>query len=349
MFIENPNKKESYSFRVKPDLLEKIKNYAKATKQTVPEILNDMIEEKVDGLHLTNDYLENTIDSTNIIGLPPLMDIYNNGQYKEFGLFFENNNRVFYEVKKIPNNIDIWTDTEGYTSKKRGVDHEGISFVLAPELITNPEYLETPELLFCCLVPVYFRVSIKKKSIQAKNISFNDALEKIRNSPNIELMDTFTANTTALKEIILKYSNSLNNASENPDGTYYSRGFIYSNKTELLNGLYSKLLMDLEVLATEINTDIVSHINEAVKRANTPEDRLKNTDISMYSQFDTIELLHRIDELKKENEELKTENKTIKKDMDNINNTLENINNKLIEIENRPIDKKEILSHFGKG
>ena len=108
MFIENPNKKETYSFRVKPDLLKNIKLYAKATNQTVPEILNELIEETVDGLHLTNDYLENDIATNSIIGLPPLEDIYDNGRYKEFGLFFETENRVFYEIQKVPNNLDIW-------------------------------------------------------------------------------------------------------------------------------------------------------------------------------------------------------------------------------------------------
>lgn len=108
MFIENPNKKETYSFRVKLDLLKNIKLYAKATNQTVPEILNELIEETVDGLHLTNDYLENDIATNSIIGLPPLEDIYDNGRYKEFGLFFETENRVFYEIQKVPNNLDIW-------------------------------------------------------------------------------------------------------------------------------------------------------------------------------------------------------------------------------------------------
>lgn len=219
MFIENPNKKESYSFRVKPELLEKIKQYAKATNQTVPEILNDMIEDKVDGLHLTNDYLENKLSFNGVIGLPPLTEIYDNGNYKEFNLFGEKGNRVLYEIQQVPNNLDIWTDKDGFKSNKRGTDHEGLSFILAPELITKPEYLETPDLLLCCLIPVYFTVSInqiRKSTVLVQNISFDKALSKINQAPNIELLDDFTRFTNMVKDLILSYHNKFKNAIENP-------------------------------------------------------------------------------------------------------------------------------------
>ena len=348
MFIENPNKKESYSFRVKPDLLEKIKNYAKATNQTVPEILNDMIEEKVEGLYLTNDYLKTNMATTNIIGLPPLTEIYNNGNYKEFGLFFENENRVFYEVQQIPNNLDIWTDKEGFTSTKRGVDHEGLSFVLAPDLITKPEYLETPELLLCCLVPIYFRISFKKQTIQAKNISFNKALDYIRNSPNMELLDEFTANTRLVKDIILSYCNSFKNAEKNPDGTYYVKGFIYNDKNHLLVDLFNKLVIELNEASIKVNVNVINHYDKVKERATAPEEIIKNVDTSTYNQFDTVSLLGRVEELKKENEELKTENKEIKSNMYNIENELNKIKKAFFEIDKKEYSKEEILERISK-
>lgn len=302
MFIKNPNKKESYSFRVKPELLENIKNYAKATNQTVPEILNEMIEEKTKGLYLTNDYIDDTMATTNVIGLPPLEDIYNNGNYREFGLYFENNNRVLYEVKRIPNNLDIWTDNEGYTSDKRGVDHEGISFVLAPELITKTEYLKTPELLFCCLIPVYFRVSIKKKTIQAKNISFTDALAKIRDSPNMELLDEFTKCTNEVKEILNTYSSIANQGFTTPE---------HENKT------YIRLMNDLQALTESINTNIVSHYNEAIERTNKHS-----------IEFDSIEFgAGNISELMDENQALKDRVNELESTLNNIITKIENLEN----------------------
>lgn len=328
MFIENPNKKETYSFRVKPDLLENIKNYAKATNQTVPEILNDLIEEKVDGLHLTNDYLNNTMNSTNIIGLPPLEDIYNNGKYKEFGLFFENNNRVLYEFQKLPNNLDTWTDKEGYTSTQRGVDHEGISFVLAPELITKPEYLETPEILLCCLVPVYFRISLKKKSVQVKNISFDEALRKIRASPNMELLDEFTKNTELVKDIIQSYSNRFKNASVNPDGTYYVGGFIYSDKNQLLLDLFNKLLIELNEASIIVNVNVLSHKSKAIERTTTKEELLNTTLVDS----DPVRLWNEIDELKDELRKSTKENEDLKKENEDINQKLTDLQQQVTQM-----------------
>lgn len=310
MFVKNPQQKESYSFRVKPDLLEKIKHYAKATNQTVPKILNNMIEEKVDGLYLTNDYLEETIDSVSIIGLPPLEDMYNNGKYKEFGLFFENKNRVLYEIQKVPNNLDIWTDKEGYTSNKRGVDHEGLSFVLAPELITKPEYLETPELLLCCLVPIYFKISISKRSIQVKNISFNEALDKIRQTPNMELLDEFTKNTQLVTYLINSYYNKYKTATKNPDGTYTAGGFTYSDKNQLLLDIYSKLIIELNEATININVNVINHIDKANERQNEKLER--GTSFVYYSKTE-------FEKLQEENEALQSKVNELENKFNNLN------------------------------
>ena len=45
MYLKDPNTKVSYSFRIKPDLLEKLKEYSKATNQSLPETMNKLLEE----------------------------------------------------------------------------------------------------------------------------------------------------------------------------------------------------------------------------------------------------------------------------------------------------------------
>lgn len=275
MYIKNPNKKESYSFRINPELLQKIKDYAKATDQTVPEILNDMIEDKVKDLHLTNDYLENKLSFNGVISLPPLNEIYDNGNYKEFNLFTERSNKVLYEIQRVPNNLDIWTDNEGYKSDKRGVNHEGLSFVLAPELINNPEYLQTPELLFCCLIPIYFKVNInqiRKSTISVTNISFDKAFKMINHTKNFELLDDFTRFTNMVKDLIVNYSNRFKNAKENPDGTFYCNGYTYSDKHQLLLDLYSKLVIELNEYSINVNVNVLSHYDGTIKRLGTDKD-----------------------------------------------------------------------------
>lgn len=275
MYIKNPNKKESYSFRINPELLQKIKDYAKATDQTVPEILNDMIEDKVKDLHLTNDYLENKLSFNGVISLPPLNEIYDNGNYKEFNLFTERNNKVLYEIQRVPNNLDIWTDNEGYKSDKRGVNHEGLSFVLAPELINNPEYLQTPELLFCCLIPIYFKVNInqiRKSTISVTNVSFDKAFKMINHTKNLELLDDYTRFTNMVKDLIVTYSNRFKNAKENPDGTFYCNGYTYSDKHQLLLDLYSKLVIELSEYSINVNVNVLSHYDGTIKRLGTDKD-----------------------------------------------------------------------------
>lgn len=334
MFIENPNKKESYSFRVKPELLENLKNYAKATNQTAPEILNDMIEEKTKGLHLTNDYLKDTLSFNGVISLPPLTEIYDNGKYKEFNLFSNENNKVLYEIQKVPNNLDIWTYKEGYKSDKRGVNHEGISFVLAPELITQPEYLENPELLFCCFIPIYFKVSynsIRQSTIAVTNISFDSAFKKINKAPNIELLDEFTRFTNMVKELILAYSNRFKNATRNPDGTYYTNGFTYSDKNQLLLDLFSKLKIELSEYSINVNTNILNHYDGAIKRDSTLSNDILMSDNEFLLQSEIDKLKVELDKSNKENKELKETINRIEENQKKLNDLI--LNN---------VDKKEL-------
>lgn len=311
MYIKNPNKKESYSFRINPELLQKIKDYAKATDQTVPEILNDMIEDKVKDLHLTNDYLENKLSFNGVISLPPLNEIYDNGNYKEFNLFAERSNKVLYEIQRVPNNLDIWTDNEGYKSDKRGVNHEGLSFVLAPELINNPDYLQTPELLFCCLIPIYFRVNInqiRKSTVYVTNISFDKAFKMINHTKNLELLDDFTRFTNMVKELILAYTNRLKNATENPDGTFYCNGYTYSDKNQLLLDLYSKLVIELSEYSINVNVNVLSHYDSTIKRhlgTDTDNDNILVSDNPYLLLEELKEKDRTIEELKKELDEVK--------------------------------------------
>lgn len=306
MFIENPNKKTTYSFRVKPDLLEDIKLYAKATKTTVPELLNNMIDEKVEDLHLTNDYLDSKLDFNRVLSLPSLTEMYNDGNYKEYNLFNCNAGGSLYEIEKLPNNLDIWTDDKGYTSNKRGVDHEGLSFVLAPELITKSEYLENPDLLLCCLVPIYFKVSInsiRASTVAVKNISLENALKMINQAPDIGLLDKFTNFTFMVKEECKRFKIILDSARENPDGSYYAGGTGYAHKQLLLMDLWAKLILHLEEYSKEINTDIVKHEDKVIERET---ERENNTE-----KYTMSELIEKLEEANEFNFELNEKDKVI--------------------------------------
>lgn len=346
MFIENPNKKEAYSFRVKPELLDNIKNYAKATNQTVPELLNDMIEEKTKGLHLTNDYLKDTLSFNGVIGLPTLTEIYDNGKYKEFNLFSNDNKKVLYEIQKIPNNLDIWTDSEGYKSDKRGVNHEGISFILAPELITEPDYLENPDLLFCCLIPIYFKVSynsIRQSTIAVTNISWDNAFKKINKAPNIELLDDFTRFTNVVKDLITRYINRLKNATEYPDGTYYTGGFTYSDRNQLLNDIYSKLIIELSEYSINVNVNVLSHFDGSIKRDNSIQKDILMSDNEFLLHSEIDKLKAELDKSNKEKEELKESLSKENEELKETINKIEENQKKLQYLIMGTTDKDELI------
>lgn len=164
--------------------------------------------------------------------------------------------------------MDIWTDDKGYKSNKRGVDHEGLSFVLAPELITKPEYLENPDLLLCCLVPIYFKVSInsiRASTVAVKNICLENALKMINQAPDISLLDKFTNFTFMVREECRRFNIILDNARENQNESYYAGSIMYSDKNQLLMDLWAKLISNLEEYSKEINIDIVKHEDKLIE------------------------------------------------------------------------------------
>lgn len=345
MFIKNPNKKESYSFRVKPELLENIKNYAKATNQTVPEILNDLIDEKTKGLHLTNDYLPKGYNENIIISIPPLEEL----RTENLDLLNNNNSSNILEVKQISNNLDIWTDTNGYKSSNENLKHEGIEFVLLPDLILQAGYhiIGVDGLLQYCLIPIYFRVTTNNKLI-ISNIHINTALNMIKKSQNLELLDIAKAYEYLVNDTIRKYTNLLKNASFNEsEGTYYTGGFTYINYEELLKDLWSKLLVELDDIKPDINTTVVTHLDGAIERTTTREELLSTTLVSdnpylLWNEIDELK-----DELKtsiKENEDLKKENESINQQLTELRQQV----NTISEILNREYTREEILDHISK-
>lgn len=202
MYLKNPNKKVSYSFRINPETLEDLKLYAKATNQTLPEIINQLITEKLDGVTLTNNYLKHY--KSQQITIPDLQEIYDNTNIIETLETMDLQNPFIkgtvFTVKQVPNNLDVWDTTDnllnqhGYTSYDYPKTlHEGIEFVLAPELL-KPEHItsnkaETQLLLQnSILLPIWFKVN-HNNTLTIELITFREAIEKVQATNNFNLMD----------------------------------------------------------------------------------------------------------------------------------------------------------------
>jgi len=223
MFIKNPNQKVTYSFRIKEELLESLKAYAKATNQTLPETLNNLLEESIDGVNTGNTYLTNY---DGILINIPLMYHYTHIDYD----FVENSFTEFvrgstdyldfevdgltYEVNQIPNNLDTWSskgvlDTigrgKGYYSKDYpDILHEGVSLLIVPELILNPELHLTATAISNCLKFIYFKIDGQGK-VQVKNISYKDCFRRLKEAGNEEILYKFKSIDSTIYKFSLSY------------------------------------------------------------------------------------------------------------------------------------------------
>lgn len=268
MYIENPNKKISYSFRINPQDLEDLKLYATATKSTVPEVINTLITEKLDGVTLTNDYLKNYKNYT--ITIPDINTIYNNTDTEIMITNIDLLNRFIegntYVVMATPNNLDVWDTTDnlvnqhGYTSHNYPVYlHEGIEVFLAPELIT-PDLLQREDnhlILQYCLLYIHFWIN-HDQTLGVSLLTFREAINKVKESNNFELMDKLSGYDLEIRGLIDKFCNDIPDTYK-PDpnsiiSEYKEVKQAWSNEKEMYDD-YTNLLQEmLQVKANKINT-----------------------------------------------------------------------------------------------
>ena len=263
MYIKNPNKKVSYSFRIKPETLEDLKLYATATNKTVPEIINQLITDKLDGVTLTNDYLNHYKDQR--ITIPDLNEIYDNTNTVETLETMDLQNPFLkgtvFKVKRVPNNLDIWDTTDnlvnqhGYTSYDYPKTvHEGIEFVLAPELlkakhITDDKAKTQLLLTNTILLPIWFKVNFNN-TLTIELITFREAIEKVRQANNFNLMDK-------LSHFKVLTDQTINEVLANTPETQ----------------LYNKLLQELTKITRVINTgNILVNVTPEGKIQFIPDD-----------------------------------------------------------------------------
>ena len=238
-FLDDPFKKVSYSFRVEERLLEDIKRYANATNRKLPETFNILLKKSLDGLNVSNTYLNDyegviinitfmefqlhyTYGADNVI--TDTYYSYTRGatDYTNF-----NHEGLLYEVDKIPNNLDKWFNDRGYYSNN-GFIHEGVCLLIVPELILHDKTCITQESITNCLKFIYFALKTDN-TLEVRNISYKDCYRRLKEVGNdkdlikfknidkkiykfsIEFMKEYEKDPTALehpqeqKQIIFSY------------------------------------------------------------------------------------------------------------------------------------------------
>ena len=329
MYIKNPNKKVSYSFRIKPETLEDLKLYANATNNTVPEIINQLITDKLDGVTLTNDYL-NHFKKQRII-IPDLQEIYDNTNtvetLEELDLQNPFIKGTVFNVEQIPNNLDIWDTTDnllnqhGYTSYNYPKTiHEGIEFVLAPELL-KPEHItsdrvETQLLLEnSILLPIWFRVN-HNNTLAIELITFREAIEKVRQANNFTLMDSLSHFKVLTDQVINEV--------------------IYETPEKQV---YNKLLQELSKLTRVINTgNIIVNV--------TPEGKIQfdDTPVQFFTEDPNNKLREENQALQDKANKLETQVKEMETQVRDLENQIKQINDYVLNgIDKDKLDKLKKL------
>lgn len=178
-------KKVTYSFRIEEGNLEKLKKISELNDIKLPNLMNNLINEYLYGKTIYNTYVEDLKGM--FIDLP---DITQGESYEELsgGEYYNSNLTFEYEVKKIPCNLEYWSDI--YNSYRcffpNEYKHEGIEFLIVPELCEyeNRCYTDLTKYLYC----IHFLVD-KNYRVRIDYISFMEAINKIKKCENYPLLN----------------------------------------------------------------------------------------------------------------------------------------------------------------
>lgn len=207
-------KKIPYNIRLPKHLLDKLNAYAELTGNTTTDIVTGALNEFMKGKIVYNDYLPNMKGLA--LRLPVIShekrEFYNNnliGDYPADELYHEAYGKATseaYEILKIPNNLDVFSETFGYHSFNNSIgtfgNHKGIELVILPDVYAYYDNESVFDTLYC----VYFKVDNHKlKSVVL--IDYVDAINKANDVGNDTLKNNIMLCVNELKELETQVEN----------------------------------------------------------------------------------------------------------------------------------------------
>ena len=284
-FLDDPFKKVAYSFRIEERLLENVKKFANATGRRLPETFNYLIRESLKDCNLDNTYindLEGIIINVTYI-TPALTEFgdtieyaYQRGSTNYLNL---DNEGFLYEVKRIPNNLDIWHDKGGYYSPAQNLIHEGLSVLIVPEIVYNDHFEYNTSYIHDCLKFIYFSVDTLGK-IEVTALSYKEAFRRLKKAGNNEILYKYKNIHKVIwdfsEDFILEY-----NKDPEPLGHDYDN-ILYTHLLEFANKYNDVSINSLEDMKPPLNIDKIK-INTNYE---TPEKDLNNIIEDLQAQID---------------------------------------------------------------
>ena len=132
MYLKDPTKRVQYTFRIKEELMEDLKVYAKEKDIKLPRLLNNIMEEYLEGMNMSNTWSDEQLGA--IITIPNEMPIK-----EHTNVLMPRIDGLQYEVKAMPYNLDTWNDKYGYIANTKGMKHKGVEPLIIPGLIKDME------------------------------------------------------------------------------------------------------------------------------------------------------------------------------------------------------------------
>lgn len=255
-------KKVPYNVRLPKRLIDKLNAYADLTGNTTTNIINLVIDDFLSDKNVLNDYLDNIGGVTvkipyainqkiNIINFK-----YNLDDLKDDKIAFGTGERIIetyfaelFEVKKIPNNLDIYNG-DSYVANKsilkfnHNAIHSGIELfiynitetIFADGLLTK-EYDSFVNCLYC----LYFEVSASG-DVNVYLIDYLTAINLLSASGNETYKDLIIAAATELSDIdnvVNSYADDFNNAE-----IEVAEKYLHGDQAD--NGKYADAVDELE-------------------------------------------------------------------------------------------------------
>ena len=295
MYLKDPTKRVQYTFRIKEELMEDLKVYAKEKDIKLPRLLNNIIEEYLEGMNMSNTWSDEPLGA--IITIPNEMPIK-----EHTNVLMPRIDGLQYEVKAMPYNLDSWNDKYGFIANTKGMKHKGVEPLIIPGLIKGIELKKdkaTAQTIAQCLFGLYFALHDNDR-LHVEIITHNKATGQLQ-FVNPELAKVYAQYRKMLYDIINDHLARLNDVNH--------------------DRIKEQLLEQLEDLALTINTGNVVPIIGQPGSDNTlqsdnpylngskPKPKfipLDNVPVKFETGNIYEDMQNRIDELERENDQYKT-------------------------------------------
>ena len=252
-------KKVPYNIRLPQRLIDKYNAYAELTGNTTTNIINTVLDDFISDKIVLNDYLDYIGGTT--IKIPYNLNhkelLIKKGYYLEQlrdSLADAELTAETFEIKRIPNNLDVYVEDSYKTVNTSDVIHSGIEFFIydiSQSILNELNDISLLNALYC----LYFEVNENDK-VRTFLIDYLSAINLLSASGNEYYKDLIIGAVAELKEadeIIDKYNAELSAMDNELIKKYSENNELYVNEMDkAIDDLQSEYIVLIHDKLTEI-------------------------------------------------------------------------------------------------